>query len=560
MKGFKKVFGFVLAIVLVLSLGVTALADDTPALLIKTDKSDIVTGENVKVTLAVDAAVENIFAFQMDLYYDAQLLSFVSAETEGYDYSDNTDANGDKYIRIMQLDLTGEHTLEGEFITFTFTGNADGECSFDLSGVKFTGVSAAIRVAEPEAVTVKIAHEHQWDDGEVTAEPDGDKAGERTYHCTVDGCEETKTEEIPALAIKVQPMSVSAAPGGIATVTVIAEGEGLTYNWYYKNAGASKFSYTSSFKGSSYSITMDETRNGRQVYCVVADKYGNEVTTNTATLTMGETVKITAQPESVIAGEGETVKVTVKATGDGLTYRWYYKNAGASKFSYTSSFKSNVYTATMSEARNGRQVYCVISDKYGNEVKTDMVTLTMRNNVKITAQPESVTVAEGKTAKVTVKATGDGLTYRWYFKNAGASKFSYTSSFKSNTYSVTMSDSRSGRQVYCVISDKYGNEVRTNTVTLSQEEYAKITTQPKSVTVAEGKKATVTVEATGDGLTYKWYYKDKGSSKFTYTSTFTGNSYSITMSDARNGRQVYCVITDAYGNSVTTNTVTLKQK
>ena len=88
----------------------------------------------------------------------------------------------------------------------------------------------------------------------------------------------------------------------------------------------------------------------------------------------------------------------------------------------------------------------------------------------------------------------------------------------------------------------------------------KITTQPTNVTVASGAKAKVTIAATGEGLTYQWYYKDKGSSKFYLTTSFTSNSYSVTMSGSRAGRQVYCVVTDKYGNFVTSNTVTLNMK
>jgi hypothetical protein len=56
----------------------------------------------------------------------------------------------------------------------------------------------------------------------------------------------------------------------------------------------------------------------------------------------------------MIGPDGTTVSTTVEATGEGLTYAWYYKNKGASKFSYTSSFKGNSYTVAMSSARNGR--------------------------------------------------------------------------------------------------------------------------------------------------------------------------------------------------------------
>ena len=75
--------------------------------------------------------------------------------------------------------------------------------------------------------------------------------------------------------------------------------------------------------------------------------------------------------------------------------------------------------------------------------------------------------SSGATATVTVKATGDGLTYKWYFKNKGDSQFSLTNSFTGNTYSVAMDATRDGRQVYCVVKDKYGNSVDTNVVTLT---------------------------------------------------------------------------------------------
>jgi len=93
----------------------------------------------------------------------------------------------------------------------------------------------------------------------------------------------------------------------------------------------------------------------------------------------------------------------------------------------------------------------------------------MGGSFVIAAQPMNVTVAKGETAKVTVSAIGEGLTYKWYFKNAGASKFSYTSSFTGDSYSVKMDASRDGRQVYCVVTDKYGNSIQSNTVTLSMK-------------------------------------------------------------------------------------------
>ena len=267
---------------------------------------------------------------------------------------------------------------------------------------------------------------------------------------------------------------------------------------------------------------------------------------------------ITKQPVDVTVKQGETAKVTVKATGDGLTYKWYYANKGSTKFTLTNSFKGNSYYVTMNSTRAGRRIYCVITDKHGNSVTTDIVTLGMETQLEIVKQPVDVLVSSGEQARLTVKATGDGLTYKWYYANKGSTKFTLTNSFKGSAYYVTMNSARAGRRVYCVITDKYGNSVQTDTVTLRSK--VSIITQPSDAFAANGEKATVSVKAIGEGLTYKWYYANEGSTKFTSTNSFKGSSYYVTMNEIRDGRQIYCVITDRYGNQVTTSVVTLHAK
>jgi hypothetical protein len=66
---------------------------------------------------------------------------------------------------------------------------------------------------------------------------------------------------------------------------------------------------------------------------------------------------------------------------------------------------------------------------------------------------------------VEVIAKGDGLRYQWYFRNAGETVF-HKSGVRDNTYDDVMTAARAGRQVYCVITDVWGNSVTTETVTL----------------------------------------------------------------------------------------------
>ena len=361
------------------------------------------------------------------------------------------------------------------------------------------------------------------------------------------------------LEIITQPVDVTVADGEVAEVSIEAAGDGLTYEWYFMNAGGTKFSKTSSFTGPTYSVTMSAARDGRQVYCLVADQYGNEVQSDTVTMTMYKTpLEIVTQPEDVTVAEGETAVVTVEATGDGLTYEWYYKNAGATKYTKTSTFTGPEYSLVMNASRSGRRVYCKITDAYGNTVKTNSVALTMETNeLDILTQPEGFTIASGETGEICVEAVGDGLTYEWYYKNSTSSKFTKTSTFTGPTYTLTMNSSRSGRHVYCVITDQYGDSMLTDIVTLNMASDLELLSQPEDIEVSAGETAEVTVDAIGEDLTYTWYYRNAGATAFTRTTSFTGDSYSVKMTAARSGREVYCVVKDANGNTVATDVVML---
>ena len=130
------------------------------------------------------------------------------------------------------------------------------------------------------------------------------------------------------------------------------------------------------------------------------------------------------------------------------------------------STTSSTYAVKMTSAIKDRQVYCIVKDKYGKTVQSKTVTLRMA--ASITTQPQTVTVRKNTTAKVTVKAAGDGLKYTWYYRNKGASKFT-KSTVTGTTYSTKMTSKSKDRQVYCVVKDKYGKTVKSKTVTLKMK-------------------------------------------------------------------------------------------
>ena len=178
------------------------------------------------------------------------------------------------------------------------------------------------------------------------------------------------------LEILQQPQDIQAEIGENFAITVKAQGEGLTYQWYYKESYMQDFAISCN-QTPSYAYTMQEYRHNRQVYCVITDKYGNSIQSETATMTRPPLqLEILQQPQDVQAEIGENFAITVEAQGEGLTYQWYYKESYMQDFAISCNQTSS-YAYTMQEYRHKRQVYCVITDKYGNSVQSETVTITL---------------------------------------------------------------------------------------------------------------------------------------------------------------------------------------
>ena len=181
-------------------------------------------------------------------------------------------------------------------------------------------------------------------------------------------------------------------------------------------------------------------------------------------------------------------------------------------------------------------------------------------SAKITTQPKTGYAKKGTYASVTVKATGDGLTYTWFVKDVGDKTYTQSSQ-KTNTYKVKITNTTKNRKAYCVIKDKYGNTVKTETVTLKLKTIAKITSNPASKTVKKNTTAKFTVKAVGDGLVYRWQVKTPtGSWKGTTISGYNTKTIKVPATKARNNFRYRCVITDKYGNKVISNAAKLVVK
>ena len=181
--------------------------------------------------------------------------------------------------------------------------------------------------------------------------------------------------------------------------------------------------------------------------------------------------------------------------------------------------------------------------------------------IKITKQPCDAYASWKERISTEVEAEGADLKYKWYVTSNGSEEFE-ASKLTSALYSTLMNWKVDGRKAYCRITDKYGNQLDTETATLRQsydmDKMIRITRQPQPVVVKKDQEAVVKVEAEGEGLTYQWWYsRNNGDGNFR-KSKVTSNEYRTTLEDESDDRYVLCVITDKNGNRRTTAMVELR--
>ena len=390
----------------------------------------------------------------------------------------------------------------------------------------------------------------QWENIEI---PD--------YEYTIDELFEGITVHFTGSLIETQPEDYTGPIGSTAKFTVVANGEGLKYQWQVlKNGTWTNCSINDGAKKATLSLEAKDSRNGSKYHCIVTDTNGKTETSNEVTLTVVTPLAITTQPEDYSGPVGDYAVFNVSAEGEGLKYQWQVWKSGAwTNCSVNDGAKTDTLTLLIKDSRGGSKYQCVVTDKYGETLTSDEVTLTVKKPLAITSQPTDFSGAPGETAKFIVEAEGDGLKYQWQvWKNGAWTNCSVNDGAKTNTLSLEIKESRNGCRYHCIVSDKSGASVTSDEVTLTSQRSIYIASEPEYYFGSLNEYATFTVEAEGDGLKYQWQVLKNGS--WTNCSVNDGaktDTLTLLIKQSREGSQYRCVITDKYGNIAVTREVNL---
>lgn len=261
---------------------------------------------------------------------------------------------------------------------------------------------------------------------------------------------------------------------------------------------------------------------------------------------------ITSQPANVEAKIGENINISVAASGENIKYQWNIIEPDNS--TTVEHMDTPEYSYTLTEENNGRKIFCEIIDKYGKSLRTD--TIIAGTPVEIISHPDNTTGELNKLVSTSVKAEGCGLKYQWYERNAGTSYWARAKD-TDDTYSCTLTKFRDGKEVYCEITDAFGNKVRSRSATLGLP--LEILRQPINGSAPMGQIARTTLKASGSGLRYRWFIRYKGDI-YWYSTSSVSPTYSCVINERTKGSMLYCEVTDVFGKKRKTNTVLISEK
>lgn len=260
-----------------------------------------------------------------------------------------------------------------------------------------------------------------------------------------------------------------------------------------------------------------------------------------------------------IVGRSETdsrIAPTLTAALNGTTVLSYtFTRAIDEDFGYTLDIPAERLLAGRA---SGEVTFTLTDNEQGNEFAEfdNQCTLTLGSALSIQTSPQSTAVAEGEEAVFAVSAIGGAAPYRYQWQRMNAQGvWEDVAGANQAEYRILAATENDGAQFRCVVTDAMGNQAISEPARLTLG--LKILSQPQDQLVAAGQRATFTVAAAGEELTYQWYIARKPG-EWKKIDGAVGASYMTAVTELTNsGYQYGCLIADAHGRMVRSAIATL---
>lgn len=285
-------------------------------------------------------------------------------------------------------------------------------------------------------------------------------------------------------------------------------------------------------------------------------------------------VKIIEQPKDIVQVTGGIATFTVEASNDpphivddnqtsyhpdrtqtSIRYLWQQsldRGETWEDIPQATSKAMSIIVDEDAEATDDSRYRCIVSDN-DDELTTNSVRIirvdSLDGTPSILSQPSSLSLIEGYSGSFEIEAYGENLTYAWEYSTDNSTTWTSIRNSNTNLYEILATLPMNGYQYRCVVSNDIG-EATSDPATLTVTSDTSVTppvvtTQPSSVTVAEGSSATFAVEASGSDISYQWQVFK--SNQWTNIQNATSASYTTVGTRSADGNRYRCVISNAAG-------------
>ena len=274
---------------------------------------------------------------------------------------------------------------------------------------------------------------------------------------------------------------------------------------------------------------------------------------------------ITTQPTNQAVVEGANVSFTVAATG-ATSYQWQVDTgSGWKNLTNGTTWQGNTTNTLTFVSKSTYLNYkfrCSVSNG-SSSIKSNAVTFSFKDPLKITKNPANQTVVAGGTVKFTVQATG-ATSYQWQVDTgSGWKNLTNATTWKGNktaTLSFTAKESYTSYRFRCSVSDG-STSIKSKAVTFTLNEPLAILEQPQSQVVCFGDEVRFFVEAKGAD-TYQWQVNTGSSWKnLSDNGTWAGVTTPELAFEAQDSYLAYsfrCVVKDSAGNKLISDIVSFE--
>ncbi|MDP2069218.1 MAG: LamG-like jellyroll fold domain-containing protein, partial [Lutibacter sp.] len=282
--------------------------------------------------------------------------------------------------------------------------------------------------------------------------------------------------------------SIVSGGGTLSSTAQTATPQNITYTPAANYSGAVTLRLTTNAPGACAAVSSDRTITVTELPTVNAGGANTvcQSATPSAITLSGATIGggATTGAWSIVSGGGTLSSIAQTATPQNVTYTPAANYSGAVTLRLTTN----------------APVSCA-------NISADL-TITVKEAVQITTQPQNVGVCVTNPASLSVVGYGDNLTYQWYkgaSPGTAVTNSANISGATSTTLNFNQANISDGGTYYVVVSgDTSCSSVKSNEVTLNVNQVMNFTSQPISQTLCEGSNATFSITATGAISSYQW--------------------------------------------------------